>query len=849
MSFYTNVVTAGDKVLLREFDPELNRRVNRRVPFNPSLFVPADNPTGYKTIHDRPLKRLEFKGCKDYWNFRKRYSEMDMDFYGDINPAIQFISENYHGIVDYEFSKLRIFNIDIEVLDEGVFPNPEYAREKINSISLYSMNDNIMHIWSLAHEDSNGWDQNVRYADSDYAFDWREFDNEYDLLMDFLCFWKSDFPDIVTGWYIEGFDIPYIVNRIENVLGENESKKLSPWKSIREKPVRGQSYETTPNILGISILDYLVQYKKYSFTPQESYSLDHVAHAEIGEKKLSYDDVSGLRELYFTDYQKFIDYNIRDVDLVQRIEEEKRGFLKLIVSIAYYAKINFDNVISPIRTWDSLIYNMLKEQGIQIPRDKASAKTGKFKGAYVKIPEPGRYNWVASVDLASEYPSLMRGLNISPDRFRPDIAPVQQCSIEDLLEKKPDLSGLESCGVAMASNNTFYEKDKEGFLPVLLTTLFKERKEFKRQMLDFENKAERAEGSEKEQYKRQKSLMNVQQLCRKILLNSVYGALGNKYFRFFDVRMAEAVTYSGELAIKWAEKAINEYLNDVLKTDSVDYIIAIDTDSLYINVGEVVKKFLPDETDLDKIVDKLDVFFKKKVLPVIADAYDDLYQYMNHREQLMFMDREVIASRAVWASKKHYCLRVHDSEGVRYAQPKVKISGLVFIKSDVPGFCGEYCEKVMVPIALDGDNEEFSQAIADFEKVFREKPVEDIAKVTGVSNIDKYMEGAGSYIKGTPIGSKASIIYNHLHKKHELGTSYPTINEGDKIKYVYLKKINPIGEKVIGFVDYLPDEFKLDEFIDWDLMFEKSFIGPVSELLRALGWSRVVMSSLDEWFE
>ena len=851
MSFYTNVATSGNKILLREFDSKLNRSVKRRVDFNPCVFLPSQNPTGWKTISGDHLKRIEFDGSKEYWEFKKNYGGVH-NIYGDISVPVQFISEQYAGEIEGVLGNVRIFNFDIETDHDDTFPDPEIANMEVTAISLYDRQANTMNVYGLEYEGCGGWHPDVRWKGTKYLMNYRGFDTEAEMLEAFVKDWEKNPPDIITGWFIDGFDIPYIINRVNRILGDDQAKRLSPWKQIRERQARNQQsssgYRTIYGILGVATLDYMVQYKKYSYTPQESYKLGHIAYSELGDTKLSYDEVKNLPELYKTNYQKYIDYNIKDVDIVERIDD-KRGFLNLIIFLAYYARINYEDVASPVRIWDAMIYNHLKDQGIQIPPDKSFSKKEKYEGAYVKTPIPGRYNWVVSIDLASEYPSLMRGINISPDMLDCSVPPLRDAMVDVFLKKEHDLDFLVQTNHSMAANGTQYRRDRQGFLGILLTELFKGRKADKQKMLASQDAAEQTEDKrEKEQHKHDAGIHHTNQYSKKILLNSVYGALGNEFFRWFDIRLAEAVTTSGQLAIRWAEKAVNKYFNTVLGTEDVDYVIYIDTDSIYVNSDPIVQKFMPGVTDKTLITNKLDTFFDKKVSQVVKQAYNELYSYMNHREQLMFMDREVIADVAVFCTKKHYFMRVYDSEGIRYAEPKIKIMGMGFIKSNVPEFCRNECKKVLVPIALDGTNADFVVALKAFETEFKSRAIEDIASVTGVSSIRKHMTQDGGYGKGAPIGSKSAIIYNRLHQEHSLGTSYPTIAEGDKIKYMYLKKINPIGEETIGFVDYLPDEFNLRPHVDVDLQFEKSFMSPVQEILTGMNWERKITSNINDWF-
>jgi DNA polymerase elongation subunit (family B) len=846
MLYYTNVSYSRNKILLRAIDGHTGEKKYLKKDFVPALFSREIRSDQFfdsslpRTLTGEPLRKIPIKSIGDYWEYRKKSD----DLYGDINPAVQYISKHYPitESLDYDINQVRIFNIDIEVLAGDEFPDPEIANRPINSISLYDNITDTMYVWGLEYAGCNGWKEH----DDKYNYVYRPFYDEQDLIIDFQTFWMKNYPDIITGWYIDGFDIPYILNRTDILLGDNASKKYSPWGEIKEKKHSGSTnagvvFKGSPyQIEGITNLDYMILYRKYSYTPQESYKLDHIAFAELGDSKLNYSEVESLRELYRTNYQKFIEYNIKDVDIVKRLDDKKK-FLQLVVDMAYYARINYDDVASPIRIWDSLIYNHLGRWNIQISPESRSNKSGKYKGAFVKEPHRGKSGWILSIDLASLYPSLMRGINISPDTMC--TRDKQPFTLSDIINKKEDLSWLKEDNLSLASNGVCFSRENPGFLPVLLTQLYEQRKIEKNKMLEEKAAQENTTGEVSEQHKKQAEILHVKQYAKKILLNSAYGAMGNPYFRWFDLDLAEAVTYSGQVAILWIERIINEYMNKILSTEDEDYVVYIDTDSIYLDINPLMER-LPD-MDIQKKVNIADRLYKERLKTIIDNGYQELYEYMNHFDQLMFMDREIIADKAIFCAPKHYYLRVFDEEGIRYQEPKLKVKGMAFIKSDVPKICRDKI-KELLPITLDGENSDMIFEIDKFRTEFLSMKTEIIAKNTGVSKIEKYKKDGG-WKKSTPIGSKSSIIYNKLHQKHNLGSKYPVINEGDKIKYVYLKRFNPIQEETVGFVDYLPEEFKLEEYVDKEAMFQKSFMGPVDEILNALTWSSKEVRTLEDF--
>jgi DNA polymerase elongation subunit (family B) len=345
------------------------------------------------------------------------------------------------------------------------------------------------------------------------------------------------------------------------------------------------------------------------------------------------------------------------------------------------------------------------------------------------------------------------------------------------------------------------------------------------------------------------------QLAKKVQLNSAYGALGNQYFRFFDVRMAESITLSGQLSIKWIEARMNEYLNRLLKTEGEDYVIASDTDSLYITFDRLVDKVLPmgsnvSESDRKRrVVDFLDRVAEEKIEPFIDKSYQDLADLMNAYGQKMFMKREAIADKGIWTAKKRYILNVYDNEGVRYADPKLKMMGIETVKSSTPASCREALKKAL-QIIMNQDESAVQSYIADFREEFKTLPFEDVAFPRGVTDLTKY-QSYGKELeiaKGTPIHVRGSLVYNDLLKKHNLEKRYESIKDGEKIKFCYLRTPNPIRQNVLSIISTLPKEFSLSEYIDYDTQFDKAFLEPLSAILNVVGWNAEKKSTLEAFF-
>jgi DNA polymerase elongation subunit (family B) len=368
-------------------------------------------------------------------------------------------------------------------------------------------------------------------------------------------------------------------------------------------------------------------------------------------------------------------------------------------------------------------------------------------------------------------------------------------------------------------------------------------------MIDCQKQLEKTtDKSERYEIEKQISKYKNLQLAKKVQLNSAYGALGNQYFRFFDIRQAEAITLSGQLSIRWIEKKLNSYLNRTLKTNEIDYIIASDTDSIYVNLGPLVDLVYGSKNiEEEKIVDFLDKSCKEKFEPFIDKAYQELADSMNAFAQKMQMKREVIASTGIWTAKKRYVLNVFDSEGVRYAEPKLKMMGIEAVKSSTPMVCRDKI-KAALKVVMKGTESDFQKFIENFRNEFFKMPFEDVSFPRGVSDVNKYTHSSNLYAKGTPIHVRGAIVFNHLLKNKNLSKRYQGIKDGDKIKFCYMKMPNPTQENVLSVLSVLPKEFDLEKYIDYDTQFEKSYVEPLRIIVNTFGWNTEKKSTLESFF-
>ena len=585
------------------------------------------------------------------------------------------------------------------------------------------------------------------------------------------------------------------------------------------------------------ILDYLDLYRKHTFVRRESYKLDYIGEVELGQNKLD-NPYDTFKEFYQNDYQRFVEYNIQDVELVDKLED-KMQLIALHLTMAYEAKVNYQDVFGQVRIWDCIIYHHLRSKNIVPPAITESKESFGYEGAYVKDPVIGFHDWIASFDLNSLYPHLIMQYNISPETmvgFDPN-----RVNVENMLNQKSDLSDLD--GKTITPNGAQFRTDKRGFLPELMETLYQERVVYKKKMLEAKTNYQQT-GDKKYWFEIAKN-HNIQ-LARKIALNSAYGAIGNQYFRYFDVRHAEGITTAGQLTIRWIERDVNEFLNKMLKTTNVSYVVASDTDSIYIRLGEVVNRIFKDTSDTRKVVRIMDKFCEETIQPQIDKSFDKLAKYVNAYDQKMIMKREVIANKGIWTAKKRYILNVYNEEGVELKEPKLKIMGIEAVKSSTPSACRDKIKEAL-KVIMNKDEQALIQFIDDFRQKFKKLRPEDIAYPRSCNNLKKYSSRTTIYKKSCPIHVRGSLLYNNLLEKKKL-KKYEQILEGDKIKFIQLKEPNPLRENVISFIGTLPKEFGLHNYIDYDNQFDKSFLEPLRFIVNAIDWSFERQSTLDDFF-
>ena len=827
-SFYTNVQLIGNQFLVRGVDG--GKRYEHRDEFFPTLFVKSKKKSKYKTLNGEPVESINPGTVRECRDFYKKYEDIEnFEIYGNDRYIYQYISEKYpQDEIKFDISKIKLVTLDIEVASEEGFPDVESCNEEILAISIQDYTTKQIITWGVKPFENNRKDVTYHHCPS-----------EYELLNHFINYWMQDVPDVITGWNIQLYDIPYIAKRIRRVLGEKLMKRLSPWGLVSEGEtyIMGRRHEVF-DVGGVTQLDYLDLYKKFTYKAQESYRLDYIAEVELGQKKLDHSEFETFKDFYKNGWQKFIEYNIVDVELVDRLED-KMKLIELALTMAYDAKVNYVDVFYQVRMWDNIIYNYLKKRNIVIPPKNKTAKGEKYAGAYVKEPNPGRYDWVVSFDLNSLYPHLIMQYNISPETLQE--TPHPNVNVEKILSgdfsADPDF--------ATCANGAMFDKSKRGFLPELMDKMYGDRVVFKKKMIEAKKGYEKTPTKKLE---KEISRCNNIQMAKKIALNSAYGALGNAYFRYYKLENAEAITLSGQVSIRWIENKMNKRMNKILKTEDVDYVIASDTDSIYLHLGPLVDRVYEGRKKTNEgIVTFLNKICEMEFEPYIDSAYEELATYVNAYDQKMQMKRENIADRGIWTAKKRYILNVWDSEGVRYEEPKLKMMGIEAVKSSTPAPCRAMIKEAL-KLMMNGTEDEVIDFIEKSRTAFKKLPPEEISFPRSASDVVKYSAHSTIYAKGTPIHIRGALLYNHYVKQHKLTNKYSLIQNGEKIKFCYLKKPNIIHENIISFIQDFPHEIGLDKYIDYDLQFEKAFLEPLKTILEAIGWNVEKTVNLESFF-
>lgn len=757
----------------------------------------------------------------------------------------------YYDSPDDDYPDHKILTIDIEVDIENNLPNIEIADNEITGISFF---DHVAKKYTALILDKKQKIGNKEIDTFDHPVDLLVFPTEMDLLEEFIMKWNEIKPTIVTGWNVDGFDIPYIIRRIARVYDNEVALTLSPINKITYS-----DYRRRYSIAGISVLDYLELYKKFTFTQKASYRLDAIANDELKRGKIEYDGT--LATLYETDINKFIEYNINDVELVVGIDN-KRKLLDLAIGISHKGKIPYEDIYFSSRYLEGAILCDLKKRNlVSINKpNRALSESKTFTGAFVKAPIPGKYDWVFDLDLTSLYPSIIMSLNISPETKVGKILNWDSKKFinnEDItyslysfdLDKTASINKeqlkllLESNKYTIASNGVMYlpMSEKIGVIPDILNKWFNERVKYKNLMKKY------GKSGDQDKYVFYDKL----QVIQKTLLNSLYGVLGLPIFRYYDIDNAEAVTVTGKSIIHYSEYEANKFYAATLKEDNViDRVQYIDTDSLYLSASDYLrfkkintnKSFNELSLDIGKFVDKI-----QKHINTSYDMFakGELNIHDKHRFEIK---QELICKSGVWVAKKRYALLVVNREGIE--ERKLEVKGLDTVRSSFPVAFKGYMEKFLENILEGVDRKKIERELLEFEDKLDDIPLLQIARNTSINDIRKYYNDKTDNVyytsnifskinKGTPAHVKSAIVYNDLIRYKNLTSKYKTIDNGEKIKWVYLKT-NSLGIDAIAFRGYddPPHVMEIiEKYVDKEKIFERELKGKMESILTSIGWA------------
>lgn len=834
--FYTYVGSNGSNVVHRyikdgkSFTEKANHKYD---------YYLSDVNGEYNCIDGSTVSKRTADSPRELKNIFKEYKGIT-DVYGMDTPEIQFINAKYPEEINFSFNDLHIMNVDIETEIGKGFPDPTKAEQAINAITAMRIGHPHSITWTTVPYDRS---KDEEADDNSLVF---VCGSEAEIMLGFLEYIRRMEPHAITGYNIAQFDIPYLVNRMKKVIGD-AYKQLSPIAKHMRNPIREKTNRVTGEteyiIEGMPTLDYLELIKKFDFTRYPDYKLETICQEVLGTGKVDYGEYATLKEFYENEPTKFIRYNIKDVELVNQLDASL-NFLQLSYVLQYSAKCNTADIFGQVRFWDYYIYSYLLGRDYVIPPLR-SHDSDTIEGAYVAEPKIGKSKWVVSFDLTSLYPMTMMQYNMGIDTIvskecrRPGL-------LEDLvnLADIPEIRNAHANNVAMAANGATFSKGHQGLLSCVVEILFGRRKGYQKELKAAQKEYEQT----KDPALHARILMlNAFQMAMKIAINSLYGACGNVGFRYYDHSIAEGITQSGQLAIKYISRRINEYLNDLLGMN-IDWIVAGDTDSVYISLEPLVQRLTHGKPyDTESMVNIIDKFCQEKLGPFIDSCYDELAKYMNAFVNKMIMKREVISDAAIFRAKKNYIMHVLDSEGIRYSTPKLKTMGVETARSTTPKFVKDAlldCYRIML---TSDNNKDLTDYIRGFESEYHKREYHDIATPRSVNDMSKWITADGKYINRCPYHVKASHEYNRMLDKCGL-VDYGHIQDASRIRLLLLKKNNIIEGNYIAYVNDLPAEFGLDNLIDYPEMLNKTFLSPVNSFASLLNWQIEETGSIADFF-
>ena len=875
--FYTNIARRGQKIY--HIGYKNGSKFIKESRFKPSIYFESFEDAESKSIYGQKLKRKEFDNISDFYAFIGQNRDI-IDLYSDVDPIWQFLSRKYTGDVEYCKNDIRIWFLDIEVCSEG-FPYPHEAKYPITSISLHDSKTDMFIVLGLKDFDSEQAIKNLqeRFPSLNIKsiiklIKYKKCSSERDLLDKFIQLNEAFKPDIMIAHNGDGFDFPYIANRVDNV-GLN-SNKLSPVNltkvtySAEDDNFMSNKASYFTDIDGISLLDNMLLYKKYVVKPRESWSLSNLAIEDLGLDKINYDEYDNLNRLYEENHQLFIEYNIFDVVLMMLLNK-KNGYLDIHIRNVYTTKVpNFEDAMSPVKSWDSYIYHDLQSQNIQVSSKKDIDKF-KYAGACVLDVRTELSKWVITADLNSLYPHIQMQWDISPETlvtetdaitwlssltneelddyikksnnqeqikflesvkqlndFGYSLQPIEQDSLDErilnqLIPTHPDY--------IMAANGCYFKRDL-GHIPRLLHKNYNERKEIKKQNAVLKQSLNKRFSQE---ISDQISNNTTAEQGIKVLMNAEYGALANQHFRWCKYELCSAVTLNGQLVLKTLLREVKSAFPDMV-------ICGGDTDSLCFSLEKIVVQHCKDKSE-DEIIEWIEKFCEEQFQPLVNKTYQQLSEYVGAIKNYMVMEVEKIISDAFWTAKKRYAMRIVVEDGMKLNEPKFAYKGLDCIKSSTPKSIRELQKKTINTILTEQD--QVSEMFNDCKEQIKNMLPTEVAFPKTCNNIKKYSDSSQMPVKGAPAHVKAALAYNRYVTENKIENEYPLIREGEKIRFVWLKKPNTFSSETFGFINRLPKDKNLIESIDYNKIIEKSYEKTINDILERIGLQHTNSNEID----
>lgn len=820
-----------ESVFLRTWSEE-GSRIDTEISFRPYLYLEKEGAEDAVSIFKTSLVKKTFKNSLERRKFIQSSSLNRLFF--NVNPEQQFLIDSFKDVnSNPEFSQfpLKIFLLDIEVdtTEDDGFPTPERAAVPINLITVFDSLTKTTHTWGLRG----------RFEPTDKSCVYHCCESERDLILQFVDYWKHDYPDIASGWNSNGFDFPYIINRFKKIFGEDFVNQLSPVGSVRFRKVFTDMGKETIiwSIGGISLIDYMDLYKTFSPGEKESFSLNYISELELGEGKIAYNAVS-LSELAHTDWKLFVEYNIQDVHLLVKLEE-KLKFLEIARMLSYKGCTNFESALGKVSIVTGAVAIQAYKQGYIIPTFVNKQERDSYEGGFVRDPQKGIQKAIVSFDVNSLYPNTIITLNISPETKLGKIIEGEYGTTDDVTIRlvngkihKISANKLETFAekeqIAISKAGVLYSQKQKGVIPNLIDQIYKERVDTKTQLSKLKKSGK----------KDRDSLLKITyydtlQYTLKILLNSIYGTFANKHSSLMDIDNAMSITMTGQSVARAGSSILDDFVRDKfgVKESITKYG---DTDSVYVSINSVLEKFnIPLVTEgkitkqVDDIVNELDAHVNTEILNWARKELKSI-------DPRYVFKREIISDVGIFLQKKRYILHVLDDEGV--AVDKFKYTGIELVRSTTPKKVKGLIESVIKTSLLTQNFKETNSVYRNSYDEFRKLDPNDIAARTSINNLEKYAEGASLYKfkKHTPSHVKGAIAYNILIKQHNLNDKLEEIQSAQKVKKVYCAK-NKYGLDAICYTTSLPKEFGIS--VDWDKMFSKLVTQPIERLYDAIGWN------------